>query len=76
MISVTCMDPASPAKSSHSKAAPKKRTDVKNASIVLSSSLSVLDFSRQLLAAHELDEVYAVGPVAVPPFKIHWTGIK
>ncbi|KAI0700952.1 hypothetical protein BC835DRAFT_1265589 [Cytidiella melzeri] len=76
IVTVSCADPASAARPSTSKSAPKRRTDVKNASVVLVSSFLLVTFSKETLGVHELDEVYAIGPVAVPPFKMHWTGIS
>ncbi|KAI0682112.1 hypothetical protein BC835DRAFT_433981 [Cytidiella melzeri] len=75
IVTVSCTDPASAARPSTSKAAPKRRTDVKNASIVLTGALPLVTFSKEALTVHELDEVYSIGPVAVPPFKMHWTGL-
>ncbi|KAI0684905.1 hypothetical protein BC835DRAFT_1421812 [Cytidiella melzeri] len=75
IVTVSCADPASAGRPSTSKSVPKRRTDVKNASIVLVSTLPLVTFSREALSVHELDEVYSIGPVAVPPFKMHWTGL-
>ncbi|KAI0683376.1 hypothetical protein BC835DRAFT_1296108 [Cytidiella melzeri] len=76
IVTVSCTDPTSTARPSTSKSAPKRRTNMKNASIVLVSSFLLVTFSKETLGVHELDEVYAIGPVAVPPFKMHWTGIS
>ena len=76
-MTVGCTDPASISKAASSKAAaPKRRIEVKNASIALSGDLSLIAFSKRVLAAHELDELYTIGPVTAPPFKMHWSGLK
>ncbi|KAI0682798.1 hypothetical protein BC835DRAFT_1476297 [Cytidiella melzeri] len=57
------------------KIVPKRRTNVKNASIVLVSTLALVTFLREALSVHKMDEVYSIGPVVVPLFKMHWTGL-